>query len=139
MKIASVLCLAFLASGNSSVQAAEKQTWEYLVGGTSPASGTQRPTSGKNVAELFHDNGVYTFRIRGNTAPSCYAREKPAQVEQDDKVITITPEPLFANCQKIRLVIKKDGSGGLQQLNVGKKGDIQWQEEESQSYALTPN
>ncbi|WP_198083371.1 hypothetical protein [Variovorax sp. E3] len=53
-------------------------------------------------------------------------------------MIAITPEPLFANCQKIRLVIHKDGSSGLQQLNVGKKGAIEWQEEEGQNYALTP-
>lgn len=127
---------SFLFAGQT--VAAETQSWDYLMSGASPVSGTQRPTSGKNRAELFSDKGEYSFRIRGSTAPACFAREKPAAVEQDEKTIAIIPEPLFANCQKIRLVINKDGSGGIQQVDMGKKGQIQWVEEETQSYGLTP-
>ncbi|MBS79016.1 MAG: hypothetical protein CMO32_25320 [Variovorax sp.] len=114
--------------------------WNYEMGrgGTSPASGTQRPTSGKNLAELTQQkDGSYEFRIRGNTAPPCYKSFKVAQVEESETTLMITPEPIFANCERIRLVVKKDGSGGIQQQLVGKKPNQVWQEEEAQGYDLT--
>lgn len=119
--------------------AADSQTqeWEYRIQGTSPASGTQRPTSGVNKAELFKEKEGYTFRIRGNTAPSCYSTAEPAIVEESDASVTITPTPRFANCEKIRLIIKKDGSGGVQQILLGKKDNASWQDEENQNYGLT--
>ncbi|SIR72783.1 Tripartite tricarboxylate transporter family receptor [Pseudacidovorax sp. RU35E] len=51
---------------------AKDWAWNYETGGSgaSPVSGTQRPTSGKNLAELEQQkDGSYEFRIRGNTAP----------------------------------------------------------------------
>ena len=116
---------------------AADQEWDYKMQSTSPASGTQRPTSGVNKAELFKEKEGYTFRIRGNTAPSCYSTAEPAQVEEDAATFTITPTPRFANCEKIRLVIKKDGTGGTQQTLAGKKDNPQWQNDETQNYGLT--
>lgn len=114
--------------------------WNYQagVGTTSAASGTQRPTSGKNIAELEQQkDGTYEFRIRGNTAPACFKSFKSAVVEEDPGTITITPEPLFANCERIRLVVKKDGTGGVQQSLLGKKPNQAWQDDEVQGYDLT--
>ncbi|MGJ7583159.1 hypothetical protein ACSFA3_23650, partial [Variovorax sp. RHLX14] len=91
-----------LAFGSFAAQAAESQEWDYKMQSTSPASGTQRPTSGVNKAELFKEKDGYTFRIRGNTAPSCYSTAEAAQVEEDTATITITPTPRFGNCEKIR-------------------------------------
>lgn len=130
--LASALLLVSVA------HAGETQSWNYLLSGTNPTSGTQRPTSGANKLELFQDNGVYTFRIRGGTAPLCYSTEVPAAVEQDDKTITITPTPRMGNCERIRLVIKKDGSGGVQQSLQGKKGNQVWVTDEDRDYGLTP-
>lgn len=121
----------------SSAFAADRE-WDYQISGTSPASGTQRPTSGKNKAELMQEkDGSYTFRIRGNTAPSCYMSAEPAQVEETDTTITVTPTPRFTNCERIRLVIRKDGSGGIQQALAGKKANQAWADEEMQTYGLT--
>lgn len=116
------------------------RAWNYETGGggASPVSGTQRPTSGKNRAELEQQkDGSYEFRIRGGSAPACYKSFKPAQVEETDTTLTITPEPLFGNCERIRLVVRKDGTGGTQQILLGKKGQQRWEDEEVQGYGLT--
>lgn len=126
-KIASIVALAALAT--TGAQAADKTwAWDYQLSATSPASGTQRPTSGKNKAEMWLDKGVYTFRLRGNTAPTCFTTEETAAVTEDDTTFTVVPTPRFANCEKIRFVIKKDGTGGKQQNMVGKKGAEQWED-----------
>ena len=127
-----------LALGSFAAQAAESQEWDYKMLSISPVSGTQRPTSGLNKAELFKEKDGYTFRIRGTTAPSCYSTAQPAEVSENNLAIMITPTPRFANCEKIRLVIKKDRSGGVQQLFNGKVGVQGWQNDESQNYGLTP-
>lgn len=127
------LAFAFL----SSAAFAADREWDYQLSGVSPTSGTQRPTSGKNIAELTQEkDGSYEFRIRGNTAPACYKSFRTAQVEQTDATLIITPEPLFSNCERIRLVVKKDGSGGVQQQLMGKKPNQTWQDEEVQDYGL---
>lgn len=124
----------------SAVAQAKDWAWNYEMGAgsASPVSGTQRPTSGKNLAELEQQkDGSYEFRIRGGTAPLCYKNFKPAQVDETEATLTITPEPLFANCERIRLVIKKDGTGGIQQQLLGRKGQQRWEDEEVQAYGLT--
>lgn len=139
MKLA-VLALTAAVSAASTNAFAKDWEWNYEMGrgGTSPASGTQRPTSGKNLAELTQQkDGSYEFRIRGNTAPPCYKSFKTAQVEESDTTLTITPEPLFGNCERIRLLVKKDGSGGTQQQLMGKKPNQAWQDEEVQGYDLS--
>lgn len=80
MKIATlILAFAFV----SPAALAADQEWDYQLSGVSPASGTQRPTSGKNIAELNQSkDGSYEFRIRGNTAPSCYKSFRTTQVDK---------------------------------------------------------
>ena len=139
MKLA-VLSLAVAMTTLTTNALAKDWQWNYEMGrgGTSPASGTQRPTSGKNIAELEQQkDGSYEFRVRGNTAPPCYKSFKTAAVEETDSTLTITPEPLFGNCERIRLVIKKDGTGGVQQSLLGKKPNQAWQDDETQGYDLT--
>lgn len=127
-----------LAATGAAASAGETLVWNYKLSGLSPSSGTQRPTSGLNKLELFEENGAYTFRIRGSTAPFCYSSEVKAAVEQDDKTISITPTPRVDNCERIRLVINKDGSGGVQQSLQGKKGNQVWVTDEDRDYGLTP-
>ncbi len=139
MKLAALVISVALTTLTNNALAKDWQ-WNYEMGrsGTSPASGTQRPTSGKNVAELEQQkDGSYEFRVRGNTAPPCYKSFKTAQVEETDTTLTITPEPLFGNCERIRLVVKKDGTGGVQQQLMGKKPNQAWADEEVQGYDLT--
>ncbi len=139
MKLA-VLALTVAATTLTTNAFAKDWQWNYEMGrgSTSPASGTQRPTSGKNLAELEQQkDGSYEFRVRGNTAPPCYKSFKTAGVIEDDTTITITPEPLFGNCERIRLVVKKDGTGGVQQQLMGKKPNQAWADEEVQGYDLT--
>lgn len=136
----SVLLLAAAAVSIGAANAAtagETQVWNYVLNGANPTSGTQRPTSGVNKAELFDDKGTYTFRIRGNTAPLCYSTEVPANVEQDANTLTITPTPRFENCERIRLLIKKDGTGGVQQFLQGRKTNQAWVTDEDREYGLT--
>lgn len=139
MKTFTTLIALTLATLTTSTFAKDWQ-WNYEMGrgGTSPASGTQRPTSGKNLAELEQQkDGSYEFRVRGNTAPPCYKSFKAAEVIETDATLTITPEPLFGNCERIRLVVKKDGTGGVQQQLMGKKPNQAWADEEVQGYDLT--
>lgn len=131
-----VSALALVGIGSVAF-AAETRVWNYTVNGTSPTSGTQRPTSGVNKLELFEDKGVYTFRIRGGTAPLCYSTEVPANVEQDATTLTITPTPRFDNCERIRLLVKKDGTGGVQQFLQGRKSNQVWVTDEDREYGLT--
>ncbi|MGF6348144.1 hypothetical protein [Variovorax sp. W2I14] len=139
MKLAVVALTVAMTTLTTNAIAKDWQ-WNYEMGrgSTSPASGTQRPTSGKNLAELEQQkDGSYEFRVRGNTAPPCYKSFKTAQVEETDITLTITPEPLFGNCERIRLVVKKDGTGGVQQQLMGKKPNQAWADEEVQGYDLT--
>ena len=72
MKLA-VLALTVAATTLTTNAFAKDWQWNYEMGrgSTSPASGTQRPTSGKNLAELEQQkDGSYEFRVRGNTATS---------------------------------------------------------------------
>lgn len=130
-----VLALVFTLSAHAQTN---EWAWNYQFNGVSSASGTQRPGSGMNKAELFKEkDGTYTFRIRGNTAPTCFATAEPAKVEETDTTWTITPTGRFANCEKIRFVIKKDGSGGVQQNLMGKKTASYWEDDENTNYGLT--
>ena len=139
MNTAKTFFLAVLLSLTFSAQAQQTEwAWNYQMNGVSSASGTQRPGSGQNKAELFKEkDGTYTFRIRGNTAPACFSTAEPAKVEETEATWTITPTGRFANCEKIRFVIKKDGSGGIQQNLVGKKGNTGWEEDENTNLGLT--
>lgn len=130
-----VLALVFTLSAHAQTN---EWAWNYQMNGVSAASGTQRPGSGTNKAELFLEKGVYTFRIRGNTAPTCFAGSaQPAQVEETDTTWTITPTGRYANCEKVRFVIKKDGSGGIQQNLMGRKAATYWEDDENQNLGLT--
>lgn len=133
-----ILTTLFLPLAFTLTSYAEEWAWDYQMNGVSSASGTQRPGSGKNKAELFKEkDGSYTFRIRGNTAPPCFSTAEPAKVEENDATWTITPTGRFANCEKIRFVIKKDGTGGIQQNLMGKRNATYWEDDENLNIGLT--
>lgn len=137
MKTLTTLVLALVFTLSAQAQTNE-WAWNYQFNGVSSASGTQRPGSGMNKAELFLEkDGTYTFRIRGNTAPACFSTAEPAKVEETESTWTITPTGRYANCEKVRFVIKKDGSGGIQQNLMGRKGATYWEEDENTNLGLT--
>jgi len=115
--------------------------WTYKVAPGALAAGryaNQIFNGGYSRAQLFQDGDMFTFRLQGPAVDDCFTKELPAVVERSEQQTTITPEPYMAACPKIRLVINNDGSGGVVQLRVGRKGAESWQTDEEHQYGLTP-
>lgn len=131
------------ASIAGTAHAAPIAVWKYLQAPGSLGSDAREASkpggSPHAKAQLFQDSGgAYTFRIQGGSTDECFVREIPASVEKTQSTTTITPEPRFAACPRIRLVINNDGTGGTVEVNMGKRGADAWQADNEHEYDLKP-
>lgn len=143
MKMTQTLALlAAVVATASAAQASTKTEWNFYmeansIGTTSMAAFF--PGYKQSRAQLFQDtNGAYTFRLQGPSVDLCFSQEMDATVEKTSTELIITPAPKMRNCPQIRLVINSNGSGGVVQQNIGKRGAIVWQTDEDHNYDLTP-
>lgn len=142
MKLRNFIMFAAVAAASMAAQAEQVGEWTYLltqgnVGRTNSMVGARNGQTYAQAQLFKEDDGSYRFRLQGMTADECLNGKIPAMVESTDTDLVITPSKRFPSCQAMRLVVKKDGSGGVVQLLMGKKNEQSWVTDDEHDYRLT--
>lgn len=95
---------------------AQAQTWEYKSYKRSLGGQYNKENFVVGTVKLEEKDGKATFFTNAGVMDACRRAEVPAQVTRTDAEITIEPEISLAGCEKFRLVIRTDGSGGRREL-----------------------
>jgi len=112
---------------------ASAQTWEYKSYKKSLGGQYTKENFVVGSISLQEKDGKATFYTNAGVMDACRRAEVPAQVTRTDAEITIEPEISLAGCEKFRLVIRNDGSGGRREVWRGDKWvDTKW------DHGLTP-
>jgi hypothetical protein len=112
---------------------AQAQTWEYKSYKRSLGGQYNKENFVVGTIKLEEKDGKATFFTNAGVMDACRRAEVPAQVTRTDAEITIEPEISLAGCEKFRLVIRTDGSGGRRELWRNDKWvDSKW------DHGLTP-
>lgn len=112
---------------------AQAQTWEYKSYKRSLGGQYNKENFVVGTVKLEEKDGKATFFTNAGVMDACRRAEVPAQVTRTDAEITIEPEISLAGCEKFRLVIRTDGSGGRRELWRNEKWvDSKW------DHGLTP-
>jgi len=113
---------------------AQAQTWEYKSYKKKGLGGQyDKENFVVGTVKLEEKDGKATFSTNAGAMDACRRAEVPAQVTRTDTEITIEPEVPMAGCEKFRLVIRTDGSGGRRELWRNEKWvDSKW------DHGLTP-
>ncbi len=131
---AAPLALAtLLAAAALAPLCAQAQTWEYKSYKRSLGGQYNKENFVVGTIKLEEKDGKATFFTNAGVMDACRRAEVPAQVTRTDAEITIEPEISLAGCEKFRLVIRTDGSGGRRELWRGDRWvDSKW------DHGLTP-
>ncbi|MFT3954035.1 MAG: hypothetical protein QM722_06465 [Piscinibacter sp.] len=125
---------AALAALTLCAAGATAQTWEYKSykkGGQGGQYNKDNYVLGS--VSLEEKDGKASMQLNAGVMDACRRAEMPAQVTRSDSEITIEPEVTLAGCEKWRLVIRSDGSGGRREVWRGDKWvDTRW------DHGLTP-
>jgi predicted secreted protein len=109
------------------------QTWEYKSYKKSLGGQYTKENFVVGSISLQEKDGKATFYTNAGVMDACRRAEVPAQVTRTDAEITIEPEISLAGCEKFRLVIRNDGSGGRREVWRNEKWvDTKW------DHGLTP-
>lgn len=110
------------------------QTWEYKSYKKKGLGGQyDKENYVVGSITLQEKDGKATFLTNAGAMDACRRAEVPAQVTRTDAETTIEPEVPMAGCEKFRLVIRNDGSGGRRELWRNDKWvDTKW------DHGLTP-
>lgn len=123
---------ALLAAALATPAAA--QTWEYKSykkGGQGGQYNKDNYVMGS--VTLAEKDGKASVQINAGAMDACRRAELAAQVVRSDGEITIEPEVPMAGCERWRLVIRSDGSGGRREVWRGEQWvDTKW------DHGLTP-
>ncbi len=128
-RAAALAALALLGAG-----AAAAQTWEYKSYKKSGAGGQyNKDNYVMGSVTLAEKDGKATLATIAGAMDACRRAELPATVTRSDAEITIEPEVTMAGCERWRLVIRNDGSGGRREVWRNDKWvDTKW------DHGLTP-
>ena len=114
---------ALLAAALLAPLAAPAQTWEYKSYKKKGLGGQyDKENYVVGSVTLQEKDGKSTFLTNAGAMDACRRGELPAQVTRTDAEITIEPEISMAGCEKFRLVIRNDGSGGRREVWRGDVG-----------------
>lgn len=113
---------------------AQAQTWEYKSFKKKGLGGQyDKENFVVGTVKLEEKDGKATVQLNAGAMDACRRAEAPAQVTRTDAEITIEPEVMLAGCEKWRLIIRTDGSGGRREVWRGDKWvDTKW------DHGLTP-
>lgn len=142
MKLKNCLVFAAFAAASLSTYAEQVGEWTYLltpgnVGRDPGRIGTRNGLTYAQAQLFKEDDGTYRFRLQGAAADPCLNVKIDAEVESRETDLVITPSKRFPSCPSMRMVIKKDGSGGTVQMLMGRKGAQTWETDEDRDYRLT--
>jgi hypothetical protein len=101
----------------SAATAAFAQTWtykSYKKGGMGGQYDKERFVMG--TIALEEKDGKAFFSVNAGTTDQCLRGSIPAVVTKSDATTTIEPQSGLAGCERIRYVIRNDGSGGERQV-----------------------
>lgn len=114
----SSIALAVFALGTALFAGpAAAQTWEYKSykkGGLGGQYSKDNFVVG--TISLEEKDGKSYFRTTAGAMDACRRAELPAQVTRSDETLTIEPEITMAGCERFRVVIRNDGSGGHREI-----------------------
>lgn len=113
--LAAIFFAAALATG-----AASAQTWTYKSfkkGGMGGQYDKERFVMGSVTLE--EGDGKASLLINAGNMDNCREGKLAATVARTEATTTIEPEVRLAGCEKWRLVIRNDGSGGTREVFRG--------------------
>lgn len=109
------------------------QTWEYKSYKRSLGGQYSKDNFVTGSIKLEEKDGKATLTTIAGAMDACRRAELAAQVTRTDAEITIEPEVPMSGCEKWRVVIRTDGSGGRREVWRGDKWvDTKW------DHGLTP-
>jgi hypothetical protein len=112
---------------------AAAQSWEYKSYKRSLGGQYSKENFVTGSIKLEERDGKATVQINAGAMDACRRAELAAQVTRTDAEITIEPEVPMSGCEKWRVVIRTDGSGGRREVWRGDKWvDSKW------DHGLTP-
>lgn len=112
IRVAAAVLVTLLAAG-----AAQAQVWEYKSYKKKGQGGQyDKEVFTMGTVELEEKDGKATLRFVAGTMDICRKGDQPATVSRTDATTTIEPAVSLSGCEKYRLVIKNDGSGGHREV-----------------------
>jgi hypothetical protein len=100
------------------------QEWSYQT------IGANRQPLNVGTFRLSEPNpGQYVGRIQAPDLDVCFRSELKAAVEKTSDQTLVVLEPLMSGCQRVRLVLNNDGSGGKREIYQS-DGTWKWDERE---------
>lgn len=98
------------------------QSWEYKSYKKSGQGGQyDRTRFVAGTISLEEKDGKAFFRMVAGEVDACLRGEIPALVTRDETTLTIEPQFAIAGCERIRYVIRTDGSGGVREHLRGER------------------
>lgn len=117
------MCLWTLAiAATLACAMAQAQTWNYKSykrGGMGGQPDKDRFTVG--TISLQEKDGQASFTMTAGTVDACHRGSIPATVTRSDETTIIELQTELAGCDKVRYVIRNDGSGGHREQLRGEK------------------
>lgn len=111
MRAAVLAALCALTAGSAAAQ-----TWEYKSYKRSLGGQYNKENFVLGSITLEERDGHATLRMVAGAVDACRRGEMPAQVTRGEGTITIEPELAMAGCERWRVVIRADGSGGRREV-----------------------
>jgi hypothetical protein len=100
--------------------AASAQTWEYKNYPKDRVRGYSKDNFIVSSVSLEEKDGKHFFRLATFFNDPCYLGAIPAEVTKTDETTVIELKHSIAGCERVRYVIRNDGSGGQRE---GWRGD----------------
>jgi hypothetical protein len=123
------LCLTITLAAT----AAQAQTWEYKSYKKTLGGQYNKETFVVGTITLEEKDGKAVLKTIAGAMDACRRAELAAQVTRTDAEITIEPEVPMSGCERWRVVIRTDGSGGRREVwRNDKWHDTKW------DHGLTP-
>ncbi len=96
--------------------AVSAQTWEYKSYKKTMGGQYSKENFVVGTIGLEEKDGKATLRMVAGAVDACRRGEMPAQVTHTDAETIIEPEVALAGCERWRVVIRNDGSGGRREV-----------------------
>lgn len=107
---------ALMLAGLITSLPAAAQTWEYRSFKKSRTGQYEKDNVIVGTATLAEKDGKATLTLNAGPMDLCRRGELPVQLTRTDAELTIEVENVPVGCERWRLVIRQDGSGGRREV-----------------------